>query len=153
MCAIFPGFWKWGSQYVQSSHRYTSCSEAGSPDSLIHDRKMCLNDYHYLPQLAWIVVSCSQCNCPILIMPYLHITILLVTVLFKPDPQSIHKLLYHDIFKIVMNIRRANHSCKATMDTKERSWKSYEGETLKNFKICKENQVIRQKIKRTQVKR
>jgi hypothetical protein len=120
MCAIFPGFWKSGSQYVQSSHRYTSCSEAGSPDSLIHDRKMCLNDYHYLPQLAWIVVSCSPCNCPILIMPYLHITILLVTVLFKPDPQSIHKLSYHDIFKIVMNIRSANHSCKAKMDTKER---------------------------------
>jgi len=164
--AIFPGFWKSGSQYVPSSHRHTSCSEAGSPDSLIHnrklclndyhylpqlawiDRKMCLNDYHYLPQLAWIVVSCSPCNCPILVMPYLHITIL-----FKPDPHSIRKLWYHDIFKIVMNIRRANHLCQAKMDTKERPWKPYKGETLKNFKICKENQVVRQKIKRTQVKR
>ncbi len=93
--AIFPGFWKWGSQYVPSSHRYTSCSEAGSPDSLIHNRKLCLNDYHYLPQLAWIdrnmclndylylpqlawiVVSCSPCNCTILVMSYSHITILL----------------------------------------------------------------------------
>jgi hypothetical protein len=38
---------------------------------------MCLNDYLYLPQLAWIVVSCSPCNCTILVMSYSHITILL----------------------------------------------------------------------------